>query len=123
MKRINTADRTADVAKPDPLVFEVVVSDPVNREAGDTCLEGRSVVVEVEAVDLLQTLAITADPADAARREAEALACRAALQTVQKDLPEGVEPACSPSQMDHLPDELQGTVPTLRADSASAWLV
>jgi hypothetical protein len=123
MKRINTADRTADVSKPDPLVFEVVFSDPVNREAGDTCLEGRSVVVEVESAGLREALAITADPVDAARREAEALACRAALQTVQKDLPEGVEPACSSSQLDHLPDELQGTAPTLRTDPASAWLV
>ena len=52
-------------------------------------------VVEVEAQGLLDALAITADPLDAARHEAETLACQAARQTIQKDLPNGVEPEYS----------------------------
>jgi hypothetical protein len=105
------------------LVFEVVLNETSNEATDGSRLEGRSVVVEIEAEGLLKALAITPDPAEATRHEAAELACRAAVQTIEKDLPAGVEPACSPSPMDHLPDGLQERAPTLHTPLASAWLV
>ncbi|HEY0790198.1 MAG TPA: hypothetical protein VGD78_03955 [Chthoniobacterales bacterium] len=114
---------TPDLSKAESFVFEVRFEAAANQGAEAFSVGGRSVVVAVEATGLVDASAITADPADAARREAEALACRAALQTVQKELPDGVEPACLPSRMDHLPDGLQGKDPTLRTSPASTWLL
>src|SRR5947209_17626994 len=94
LNRRGSPDPTADGSKADPLAFEVILENAMNWGADGSGLKGRTVVVEVEGRGLPEALAVTADPLDAAPDEAEALACRAARQTVKKDLPDGVEPAC-----------------------------
>jgi hypothetical protein len=123
MNRIERPERTARSSKPDPLVFEVAIEQAQNQDVNDSGLEARSVVVQVEAQGMLKALALAPDPAEAARREAEEVACQVALQTIEKDLPAGAEPACSPSPMGHLPDGLQGKAPTLYTPGAAAWLL
>jgi hypothetical protein len=95
------------------LVFEVAFGAPLNQLTPDSGLTGHSVIVQVESEGLREASALTADPAGAARHEAEALACRAALQTIEKDLPAGCEPACLPFRVEQLPAKLQGKAPTL----------
>jgi hypothetical protein len=123
MNRIKNPQGTARSSKPGPLVFEIAIEQGQNQDVNGSGLEGRSVVVQVEARGMLKPLALAPDPAEAARHEAEEVACQVALQTIEKDLPAGVEPACSPSLMGHLPDGLQGKVPTLYTPDAAAWLL
>jgi hypothetical protein len=123
MNRIDNPENPADSSRLHPLVFEVTFDATLNQLTHDSGLTGRSVVVQVESEGLSEALALTADPAGAARHEAEALACRAALQTIEKDLPAGFEPACLPLWVDQLPAKLQGKAPTLRTGPALAWLV
>ena len=123
MNRIDRPQNTTDLSKPGPLVFEVIVNENSNEATDGSRLQDRYVVVEIDAESLRKALAITPDPAEATRHEAAELACRAAVQTVEKDLPAGIEPACSPSPMHHLPDGLQEKAPTLYAPLASAWLL
>lgn len=123
MNSIQDPKGTAHLSVPDPLVFEVTVEQARNQDADDSGLSARSVIVEVDAQDLLKALASTPNPVEATRQEAADLACQVAVQTIEKDLPAGVEPACSPSPMPHLPDELQEKAPTLYTPDAAAWLV
>ena len=122
MNRIQDPNGTAPVPVPDPLVFEVTLEQAQNQDANGSALSARSVIVEVNSQDLLKALAGTPDPVKATRQEAAELACQVAFQTIEKDLPAGVEPACSPSPMPHLPDELQEKAPTLQTPAAAAWL-
>jgi hypothetical protein len=123
MNNIQDPKGTAPLSEPDPLVFEVTLEQAQNQDANGSAPEARSVVVEVDSQDLLKALASTPDPVEATRHEAAELACQVALQTIEKDLPAGVEPACSPSPMPQLPDELQEKAPTLYTPAAAAWLV
>ena len=123
MSSMEEHESTTRVSKPEPLVFEVAIEQAQNQDASYSALKARSVVVEIEAQDMLDALTLAPDPADAARREAAELACRIAVQAVEKDLPAGVAPACRPSPMDRLPDGLQVKAPSLHTADASAWLV
>jgi hypothetical protein len=123
MNSIEHPESTARSSKPDPLVFKVVMEQAQNQDVNGSGLETRSLVVQVEAQGPLKPLALAPDPAEAARHEAEEVACQVALQTIEKDLPAGVEPACLPSLMGHLPDGLQGKAPTLNTPAAAAWLL
>jgi hypothetical protein len=60
---------------------------------------------------------------ESARQLAEAVAQRAALQAVQKDLPHGAEPMCSVSLLAHLPEELRDRYPTFHTGQARIWSV
>lgn len=123
MNNIEKAGNKARFSEPEPLVFEVTVGQPQNQDANGSGLNAHSVVVEVDSQDLLQALASTPNPVEAARHEAAELACQVAWQAVEKDLPAGIEPVCLPSPMPHLPDELQQKAPTLHTPAATAWLV
>ena len=123
MNRRDNPQTAVDSSRLPLLIFEVAFEATPNQVTDDPGLMGRSVVVQVESEGLNEVLALTADPADAARHEAEALACRAALQTIEKDLPAGCEPACLSVRVEQLPDKLQGTAPTLHTGPALAWLV
>ena len=123
MKRRDNPQTAVDSSRLPPLVFEVAFEAPLSQVTHDSGLTGHSVVVQVESEGLSEAWALTADPAGAARREAEALACRAALQTIEKDLPAGFEPACLAFRVEQLPDKLHGKAPTLHSGPALAWLV
>jgi hypothetical protein len=123
MNNIERPKRTARASKPGPLVFEIAIEQAQNQDVNGSGLEARSVVVQVESQGMLRPLALAPDPAEAARHEAEEVACEVALQAIEKDLPAGAEPACSPSPMGHLPDGLQGKAPSLYTPGAAAWLL
>jgi hypothetical protein len=123
MNRVKNPQGTARSPKPGPLVFEIAIEQGQNQDVNGSGLEARSVVVQVDAQGMLKPLALAPDPAEAARDEAEEVACQVALQTIEKDLPAGAEPACWPSLMGHLPDGLQGKAPTLYTPAAAAWLL
>jgi hypothetical protein len=123
MNNIEKPASTAPLSEPDPLVFEVTVEPAPNPDANGSGLNARAVLVEVDAQDLLKTLASAPDPVAATRHEAAALACEVAVQTIEKDLPAGVQPACSPCRLPQLPEELQEMAPTLHTAAAAAWLV
>lgn len=93
-----------------------------DAEKHDLPLGGHSVLVEVDPEEFV---AITAPDGsgEAARHFAEETARRAALETIQKDLPEGVKPACLVVPVDRLPGELRRRAPTLHTCGARAWLV
>jgi hypothetical protein len=88
--------------------FEVAIEQTQNQHVNGSGLETRSVVVPVEAEGILKPSALAPDPAEATRYEAEEVACEVALQTIEKDLPAGVEPACRPSLIfESLPSRLE----------------
>ena len=99
------------------------VNETLNAPPGDSRQKDRHIVLEIESEGLLKALASAPDPTEAVRRNAEELACQAAIQMIEKDLPARVEPACSPSPLDRLPDALQQKAPTLHSPGASAWLI
>ncbi|MBV9998232.1 MAG: hypothetical protein JO015_03870 [Verrucomicrobia bacterium] len=87
----------------------------------DLPVDGHSVIVEVEPEEVGAT--IPGSSQETALYCAEETARRAALETIQKDLPEGVEPVCLVALVDRLPGELRRRTPTLHTSGARAWLV
>jgi hypothetical protein len=75
-------------------VFEFVLDCSLRfgTEADRSSMNGRSVIVEVDLEGIVEaSSAIDSD--EAARQSAEELALQAAVQTIEKDLPHGFEPA------------------------------
>ena len=85
-------------------------------------IDGQSVLVEVEPEEAIAT-AIPGEAGAPSRHFAEETARRAALETIQKDLPEGVEPVCRVAPVTRLPGALRRRAPTLHTSGARAWLV
>jgi len=112
------------VNEPNLFVFKVSFNgcnafDPPNDVFS---LKGCTVVVEVEPEGMARFMGIH-HSADVDRCLAEEIAEQTALQTIQKDLPEGFVPGCDIVQLRRLPDEVQHRRPTLHAGRAYAWLV
>ena len=104
MDKVDHAQSRTDLSKANPMLFEVVIDRASKAAAADNrCQQAPRVVVAVEAEGLFNALASTPDPAEATRRAAEELACQAAVQAIEKDLPAEAEPACSPSPINQLP--------------------
>jgi hypothetical protein len=112
------------VNKPTPFAFRVIFndSDGFDPQRGAFSLEGRAVIVEVEPEGMASFMGIH-HSTEVDRYLAEETAQQAALQTIQKDFPEGFTPSCDIVQLHRLPDELQRRLPTLHAGRAFAWLV
>jgi hypothetical protein len=110
--------------KPNLFVFEVIFKhfNGIDPQPGALPLEGRSVIVEVEPEGMARFMGIH-HSSEVDRCFAEETAQQAALQTVQKDLPEGIVPSCEIVQLHRLPDELRRRPPTLHAGRAFAWLL
>jgi hypothetical protein len=53
----------------------------------------------------------------------EIFAQQVARLTVEKDFPEGMEPAHSVEQLEHIPWELENRLPDFCVDGNEAWLV
>jgi hypothetical protein len=106
MNRVGNPQNAVDSSGLPLLIFEVALKATPDQVTDDPGLMGRQAIVQVESEGLGEALALTADPAGAARREAEALARRTALQTIEKDLPAGFKPACLPLRVEPLPDKL-----------------
>ena len=102
MNRVDNPQTAADSSKLPLLIFEGALEVTPNHVTDDPGLTGRSVVVQVESEGLGEALALTAHPAGAARHEAEALAYRAALQTIEKKFPAWFEPAWLPLRVEQL---------------------
>jgi hypothetical protein len=102
-----------------PHVFEIVFNPfgASHPEAGGSPFRGRRVIVEV--TDEAPTLRLARE---AHRPFAAEVAHGAALQAVQKDLPHGVEPACSVTLLEGLPDGFGQQRPALYTGCARAWL-
>jgi hypothetical protein len=113
------------LTKPHRFVFKVSFELPPGLDAGthDLPLNGHSVLAEVEPEEFVATTVPGGSSGEAARYFAEETARRAALETIQKDLPEGVEPVCLVLPVDRLPGELRRRAPTLHTCGARAWLV
>ena len=92
-------------------------------EAHDLSLDGHSVLVEVEPEGGVAATVAGSVGGIAARHFAEETARRAALETIQKDLPEGVEPLCLVVPVDRFPGQLRQRPPTLHTYGARAWLI
>jgi hypothetical protein len=105
-------------------VFRVFFDWPpeFDAETHDLPLDGHSVLVEVEPEGAVATTT-PGGSGETARYFAEETARRAAVETIQKDLPEGVQPVCLVVPVDRLPDELRRRAPTLHTCGARAWLV
>lgn len=104
-------------------MFKVSFDWPLgfDEETHDLPLDSRSVLVEVEPDEVVATgLPGTSD--DAARHSAEETARRAALEAIQKDLPEGVEPVCLVMAVNRLPGAAGQRAPTFHTPGARAWL-
>ena len=112
------------LTKPHPFVFKVSFNWPpgFDAETHDLPVDGHSVLVEVEPEDVV-AITIPGSSGEAARHFAEETARRAALETIQKDLPEGVEPVCLVVPVNRLPGELRRRAPTLHTCGVRAWLV
>ena len=107
-----------------PFTFKISFESPpgFDAETHDLPLDGHSVLVEVEPEGFVAT-PVPGDSGEAAWSIAEETARRAALETIQKDLPEGVEPVCLVVPIDRLPAEFRRRAPTLHTSGARAWLV
>jgi len=112
------------VNKPNSFAFKVVFNHPdgFHSHRGAFSLKGRSVIVEVEPEGMASFMGFQHSN-DVDRYLAEDTAQQAALQTIQKDFPEGFAPSCDIVQLHRLPDELRRRLPTLHAGRAFAWLV
>jgi hypothetical protein len=112
------------VDEPDFFVFRVGFNHGTgfDPQHGALSLKGRSVIVEVEPEGMAQFMGAH-HSSEVDRYLAEETAQQAALQTIQKDLPEGFVPGCDIVQLNCLPDELERRPPTLHAGRAYAWLV
>lgn len=110
--------------QPNPFAFKIIFNDPdrFDPHRGAFPLEGRSVIVEVESEGMASFMGIHHSD-DVDRYLAEDTAQQAALQTIQKDFPEGFAPSCDIVHLHRLPDELRRRLPTLHAGRAFAWLV
>ena len=105
-------------------VFEVIFNHSFrfDGELDRSCVNARSVIVEVDVEGIAE--ASGNNDADAAvRHSAEEVALQAAMQTIEKDLPHGFEPAFSVAQIDYLPDELRRRSPTLHLYQVCAWVI
>jgi hypothetical protein len=104
-------------------LFEVVFRGiPVPGQVPSTAASERSIIVEVEPENTVQTA--TFFPADESAREwAKELAPQFAMQVVQKDLPHGFEPPFSVIQIDQLPRDLHLRPPKFQGDRFRAWLL
>lgn len=111
--------------KPHPFVFKVSFDWPpgFDAETHGLPVDGHSVVVEVEPEEVVATAIAGSSRERAARDFAEETARRAALETIQKDLPEGIEPVFLVAPVHRLPGQLRRRTPTLHTSGARAWLV
>jgi hypothetical protein len=112
------------VNRPNLFVFEVIFNDSIEFDPWRSAfpLDGRSVVVAVEPEGTAGFMGIH-HSREVDRGLAEETAQQVALQTIQKDFPEGFAPGFGIVQLHRLPDELQRRLPTLYAGQACAWLV
>jgi hypothetical protein len=112
------------VNEPNLFVFEVIfnASDGFDPRRGALPLKGRSVIVAVEPDGTAGFMGIH-HSSEVDQYLAEDTAQLTALQTIQKDFPEGFAPGYDIVQLHSFPDELRRRLPTLHAGRACAWLV
>jgi len=104
-------------------LFEVVFRGiPVPGEIPKPANSDRSIIVEVESENSLQTPTSSSSD-NSARKWAKELAPQFAMQVVQKDLPHGFEPSYSVMPIDQLPRDLHLRPPRFQGDRFRAWLV
>ncbi len=105
-------------------VFEVIFdySFRFDAEIDRSSMNSRSVIVEVDLKGMVKESGAS-DSDEVARHSAEEIALRAAIQTIEKDLPHGFEPAFSVAQIDYLPDDLRRRSPTLHLFQVCAWKI
>ena len=110
--------------RPRSLVFMIDFTDP--RAIEPVTSEGRSnqsIVVRIEEPEYVHFAWTVAEATGATGTFAEALARQTAFLAIEKDFPNGVEPALSAQQIDHMPPEYEDRLPDLCVNGNNVWFV
>ncbi len=107
--------------RPRSLVFRIDFTDPRAIEpVTSPGKSNQSIVVRIELEDVLFAWTV-AEAAGATGIFAEALAQQTAFLAIEKDFPNGVEPALSAQQIDHMPAEYEDRLPDLCVNGNNVW--